>query len=170
MSGPEVELHRPVPTDRIPVGGQMVEVKASADECNAVARRMGIPGVDRLQCRFTVTRPLQGKDGEIVAEGWLRARLKRECVVSLEVFGTEVEERFRVRFVPLGTASEADDPESDDEIEYDGAAIDLGEAAVEQLALTLDPYPRKPGAALPESATDLESGPFAGLARLVRPS
>ncbi len=165
-----VELHRPVPTDRIPVSGQVVEVKATAEECAAVARRMGIPGVERLQCRFTVARPLEGRDGEIVAEGRLRARLRRDCVVTLEVFTAEVEERFRVRFVPVGAASEVDDPESDDEIEYDGAAIDLGEAAVEQLALTLDPYPRKPGAVLPDSASDEASGPFAGLARLVRPS
>ena len=35
--------------------------------------------------------------------------------------------------------------------------MDLGEAAAEQLALALDPFPRKPGASLP--ATDAEPSP-----------
>ena len=32
---------------------------------------------------------------------------------------------------------------------YGGDSIDLGAALAEQLALALDPYPRKPGAKLP---------------------
>ena len=49
-----------------------------------------------------------------------------------------------------------------------GATIDLGEATVEQLALALDPFPRKPGIALPEEAAEAPdtpircAGPFAG--------
>jgi len=39
---------------------------------------------------------------------------------------------------------------------------------VEQLALALDPYPRKPGAALPVELLDEPTGPFAALARLTR--
>jgi hypothetical protein len=48
--------------------------------------------------------------------------------------------------------------------------IDLGEAVAQQLALALDPYPRAPGAALPEdlrAETGAES-PFAVLERLKR--
>ncbi len=167
---PPPELHRPCPTDRIPVAGQTIEVKADAAECRAIALRLGIPAVDRLSCRFALSRPLDGRDGEILAECRLRTRLERECVVSLDLFKVDVEEVFRLRFVPSGTSLTDDDPESEDEIPYEGAAIDLGEAAVEQLALTLDPYPRKPGAALPDEAADALEGPFAALARLTRPS
>ena len=46
---------------------------------------------------------------------------------------------------------------------YAGGAADLGEATVEQLALALDPFPRKPGAALPADVTEEVSGPFAAL-------
>jgi len=67
--------------------------------------------------------------------------------------------------VPDGTQEEEGDPESDDEIPYLGASIDLGEATVEQLALTLDPYPRKPDAVLPEEELpDAVVHPFAALA------
>jgi hypothetical protein len=52
-------------------------------------------------------------------------------------------------------------------------AIDLGEAVVQQLAVALDPYPRKPGAEIPAeysgaADTDGRGGPFASLARLRR--
>ena len=45
--------------------------------------------------------------------------------------------------------------------------LDLGEAASEQLALALDPFPRKPGAALPGEMQEPEEGAFAGLDRLL---
>ncbi len=41
--------------------------------------------------------------------------------------------------------------------------IDLGEALAEQLALALDPYPRKPGAKLPSEASDDGANPFSAL-------
>ena len=57
-----------------------------------------------------------------------------------------------------------DDPESIDEIPYEGSTIDLGEAAAEQLALALDPYPHKPGATLPDSDEAPRNPAFAALA------
>ena len=69
------------------------------------------------------------------------------------------------------TAQESDDadPEALDEIPYADGMLDLGEAAAEQLALALDPYPRAPGAALPEIADEAEAHrPFAALASLRR--
>lgn len=162
------ELHRPMATDRIAVAGQAVEIVADAAECAAVAARLGVPAVRQLSARLQVTRLIDSRAGEILVEGELRAVLTRECVVSLEPFEARTSERFRVRFVPAGSESDDDDPESDDEIPYEGTAIDVGEAVVEQLALTLDPYPRKPGATLPAGASDPEEGPFAQLAALAR--
>ena len=74
-----------------------------------------------------------------------------------------------VHFVPEGTESEDDDPDLPDEIPYPAGAIDLGEAAIQQLALALDPYPRRPD--LPEAGEELPDTPhpFAALAALRRP-
>ncbi len=167
------EMSRPVATDRIPAAGMMVDVASSADERDAVAGRLELSLVRLLSCRYVLTRPLAGatrrREGEIVGEGHLRATVVRECVVTLELFDEVIDERFRIRFVPAGTESDDEDPEADDEIPYAGASIDLGEATVEQLALTLDPYPRRPGAELPPEASDIDLGPFAALARLARP-
>lgn len=166
------ELHRPIATDRVPQSGMTVDVVATQDERNAVAGRLELPQIHLLSCHYVLTRPLAGatrrREGEIVAEGRLRASVVRECVVTLDLFDEIIDESFRVRFVPAGSESDDDDPEADDEIPYEGAAIDLGEATVEQLALTLDPYPRKPGAELPPEAVDIDFGPFAALSRLTK--
>jgi len=156
-----LEMSRPLAVDRVRAGGLEVEVDASPKECVALARRMAIPAVLELSCRFHLSAV---PGAALVAEGHLRARVVRICVLTLEAFEALTEERFRLHFVPTGRESEDDDPESDDEIVYTGVTIDLGEAAAEQLALALEPYPRKPGAVLPGLADDLEEEPIAVLA------
>lgn len=162
MTAPPPEFSRPFALDRLGAADIEVEVAADADECFALALRLGIPAVHALACRFRLRR---GEAGRIEAEATLRVRLVRECVVTLDPFETDVDEPFSVVFVPEGFESDDDDPECVDEIAYTGAAIDLGEAAAEQLALTLDPYPRKPGASIPAEAQEPLDSPFAGLAR-----
>ena len=156
------EFHRPLALDRVGAHAFEHDIAATADECAALAVRLGIPGVHALSCHVRLHRR---EAGRIEAECVLRARLVRACVVSLDPFEVEVTEAFRVAFVPEGSESDDDDPESDDEIPYAGSAIDLGEAAAEQLALTLDPYPHKPGATLPAEAREALESPFSALAR-----
>ncbi len=164
------EISHPIALDRIRDTDFIFSFEATADERNAVAGRLQEPLVEFLACSFVLRRPAAGsRGGEIVCEGRLRARVQRECVVSLELFIEVVDQRFRVVFVPEGNESDDADPETDDEIPYSGTMVDLGEAAVEQLALVLDPYPRKPGAKLPEDLNSEPSGPFAALARFARP-
>lgn len=74
-----------------------------------------------------------------------------------------------MRCVPAGEESEDADPEALDEIPYTNGMLDLGEAAAEQLGLALDPYPRAPGAVLPEIEDDSDEGPFGALGALRRP-
>jgi uncharacterized metal-binding protein YceD (DUF177 family) len=162
MSDPAPEFSRRVTLDQIGGVPSEREIAATEAECAALAARFDLPALRSLQVRFRLRRD----DGaRVVAEGRLRAALVRTCVVSLEPFEVAVDETFRVAFVPEGDESEVFDPQADDEIPYAGGAIDLGEAAAEQLALTLDPYPHKPGVALPEDATSGRESPFAVLAR-----
>jgi len=157
------EMHRSVSLDRIGLSGLDVVVEADAAERLALAGRLGVPAVLSLTCRFRLAGMVSGM---VAAEGELQARLTRVCVVTLDEFDTDVAARFSVRFVPAGSESDAfDDPESDDEIPYDDANLDLGEAAVQQLALEMEPYPRRPGAALPAEAQDQTDLPFVALDR-----
>jgi hypothetical protein len=159
------ELHRPIAIERIGPAGLVVTVEASAAECAALAQRMGLPAVLALTCGFHLERDTAGT---LLARGHLVARLVQTCVVSQEDFTTTVEDRFAVRCVPEGDESDDDDPTAPDEITFTDGTLDLGEAAAEQLALVLDPYPRAPDAVLPDIPDDPDVPPFAALAALRR--
>nr|WP_194300873.1 DUF177 domain-containing protein [Acetobacter oeni] len=160
-----------------------ITVEATSAECARVARRLDIPAVASLTCRYRLSPQPRGA---IMAEGALTARLMQTCVMTLDDFEDVIAERFVIRFVPVSEFREdqSGDYEGIDEIPYDGDSVDLGEAAVEQLALDLDPYPRRPGVGYPAGVTadkDLSPDtvsslpdepvrrPFAGLAQLKRP-
>jgi uncharacterized metal-binding protein YceD (DUF177 family) len=159
------ELSRPLAVERVGRAGLDLLVEASRDECAALARRMNLPAVLSLSCRFHLE---QDRAATLSARGHLVARVVQTCVVSLEDFTTIVEELFVLRLVSSGTESDNPDPEEPDEIPYDDGIVDLGEVAAEQLALALDPYPRAPGAVLPEIEIDAEAGQFASLSALKR--
>ncbi len=161
------ELTHLVPLAKITSAGLRATVRATPEQCEAIAKRMGIPAVASLECRFDMTREADGVS--IAARGRLRAEVTRECVVSTEEFESTVDEEFDVRFVPAGAEHDDPDPNLPDEIPYEGGAIDLGEAAAEQLALALDPYPRMPGAELPELDDDAHDSPFSVVMRRLGP-
>ncbi len=185
------ELSRRVPLRRLgaerpETGPLVIVVEADADECAALALRLDVPAVAELQCRFGLSGV--DRDGIVEAEGLLRARLTQVCVATAEAFEAEVTERFSLRFVPADRLSAQPDAmldlDADDDVPYEGGALDLGEAAVEQLALALDPYPHRPGAERPAGVgigdppsagqvSDVEDrtgderpNPFAALSRL----
>jgi hypothetical protein len=163
------DFPRPVALARIGSDGLVARIQATVRECAALAERMGIPAVLSLECLFKLTREDAG--GSIHAEASLRAVVVRECIVTAEDFESPVEEEFAVRFVPSGQETDNPDPDLPDEIPYDGDTIDLGEAAAEQLALALDPYPRIEGATVPdlEDDDDPPASPFEALSRLSPP-
>ena len=142
------ELRCLISVDHIGAQGLDVVVEASAAERAALARRMGIPDVQSLVCRFRVTRI--GAD-RFAALGHLSAQVVQTCVISLDEFSAAIDEHFRLRFVPAGEETDDVDPEDPvDEIGYRDGLLDVGEATAEQLGLALDPYPRRPGATLAE--------------------
>ena len=157
------EFSRPLVLGRVGPEGRREVLEADAAEREALARRFGIPSIGRFRAELLL-RP--EPDGAVRAEGRLEAEVVQSCVVTLEPVPQRVEERVALRFLPAGREPD-EGPEEVDEVETgeDGTA-DLGEALAEQLALALDPYPRAPGATLPEAATAGSAHPFAALGRL----
>jgi uncharacterized metal-binding protein YceD (DUF177 family) len=141
-------------------------VEASEAERAAVAARLSVVSVGKLVCIFDLQR---ARAGVVPATGTLSAEVVQTCVVSLEPFATVVGEDFEVNFVPAGTETDELDLEAVDEVPYADGVIDLGEAATEQLALALDPFPRKPGAELPDAAAGEAEGPFSVLRGFKKP-
>ena len=154
--------------------GERLDLIADESERAATARRLGLESIDRLEAHVTLS-----KSGDTVrAEGRLGASLKQSCVVTGEPIAAHVDEPFELIFVPEPPANPDEEIElgqSDcDTVFHDGAAIDLGGAIADTLALGLDPYPRSASAdaALKEAGimTEEQASPFAALAKLRKSS
>ncbi len=164
MAEPRPEFTRPVPVGAIPAGGREERLVATPAECAALAARFMIPAVEALDATIRLV-PEPG--GSVRATGRLAARVVQTCVLTLDPVTQAVEAPIDLRFLP-GEAALSDDPEGPDEIPFDHGMVDLGEAIAEQLSLALDPYPRAPGARLPETGevpAPEKPNPFAVLAR-----
>jgi uncharacterized metal-binding protein YceD (DUF177 family) len=132
-----------------------------------LAALYGLPGISLLRGEFVLQHE---RGGVIAAKLRMQARVTQSCVVSLEPFEAKIDEQSALRFVPAKNLPEGESAELDaetlegpDEIPYTGDMIDLRAALAEQLALALDPYPRKPGAALPDEFSAGLETPFSVL-------
>ncbi|HEX8842325.1 MAG TPA: DUF177 domain-containing protein [Sphingomicrobium sp.] len=151
--------------------GERLDIVADEAERQAIARRLDLNALERLEAHAVLSRK-----GDIVrAEGRLLAALEQSCVVTNEPVASNVDEPFDLMFMPEPDSSGPDEEvelgESDcDVVFYDGAAIDLGSAIADTLALAIDPYPRSASAdaALKEAGvmSEAEASPFAALAKL----
>jgi uncharacterized metal-binding protein YceD (DUF177 family) len=153
--------------------GERIDLIADDAERKLIADRLDLRGLDRLEAHATLERK-----GEIVrARGRLKASLCQSCVVTDEPVDAHADEAFDIYFLPEPKTDSPDEEvelvEADcDVVFHDGAAIDLGSAIADTLALAVDPYPRSAGAeaALREAGvlSEAEAGPFAALAKLKR--
>ena len=151
--------------------GERLDLVADEAERGAIARRLDLISLDRLEAHVTLSRT-----GEIVrADGRIVAVLEQSCVVTREPVAAHVDEPFQILFMPEPQAGGADEEielgaGDCDMVFHDGSVIDLGTAIADSLALSLDPYPRSAGAdaALKEAGvlTEQQASPFAVLAKL----
>ncbi len=133
----------------------------------ALATLYNLPAISLLRGAFRLQHE---RSGIIAAKLEMQAKITQTCVVTLEPFDAKISESSTLRFVPAQSLPENEgielDPETlegPDEIPYTGDMLDLGAALAEQLALALDPYPRKPGAELPGEFLGEPENPFAKL-------
>jgi uncharacterized metal-binding protein YceD (DUF177 family) len=153
--------------------GERLDLVADDVERAAVAKRLGLGALSCLEAHAILSR-----SGDIVrATGRLAAALEQSCVVTSEPVPAHVDEPFELIFMPEPPAARPDEEVELgggdlDVIFHDGAAIDLGGAIADTLALSLDPYPRSAAAdaALKEAGvlSEAEASPFAVLAKLKR--
>lgn len=109
------------------------------------------------------------------ASGWrlagrLHAEAVQTCGLTLEPLPVTIDDDFSIAL----TETPAPDPEGEIDLSLDDESpdlvedgrVDLGQYAVEQLALRLDPFPRKPGAEFVQPREPGEISPFAVLRQL----
>ena len=162
MKPAAAEFSRLLPADRVPREGSTEIIKAEANELASLAKRIGVPVLHSLSAVLRV-EPWRG--GGLKVSGGFTADLEQVCVVTLDRFRSKVEAP--VERVYLPEEAVADAVEEDVDHLVDGAA-DLGELVTETVVLSLDPYPRKPGASFAgaEVGAESPSSSFADLAVL----
>jgi len=167
------EFYRPFDTGEMTDEVAERDISAKDDERAALAQRFGLQALDRLSATLAVRRV---SDDMFHVSGRLSAAVVQQCVVTLEPLPASIDEPVAVTFVkskvaaPKGKAAAAEVAEGlEDEgpEPMQGDFIDLGEAVAQQLALSLNPYPRAPGASL---EAVLPGGPAAEKGEEKRPS
>jgi uncharacterized metal-binding protein YceD (DUF177 family) len=159
-------LSRLVDVMKIPPRGQDVHVEATAEECAALARDFGLPGIQSLAGDYHLKTSAKG----IHVAGTVKASITQICVTTLDPFDSMIEEDVEVDFaepsgMPAEPPTDINEYEPPDEIV--NGQIDLGALTAEFLALGLDPYPRKPGVDFSyRDPSDEKDSPFAALNKL----
>lgn len=146
-------FHRPVPVHDLPAAGRPFHIIARAEECRELAGQFDLLAIDGLSAEGLLRPEAAGQ--RIRLQGRLIADVVQTCVVSLDPVPAHIDVRFE-RLYGWDVDEEEEDATSE-EVFLDLAgelpveqltsdSFDLGAVAAEQLALELDPYPRKPGA------------------------
>lgn len=130
-----------------------------------IARALDLQALDAFTAELKVEPTTTGW----TLSGRVRADVVQTCGLTLEPLPAKVDERFSVGLI------EGPPPEPEEDVEIDlemvddspdyveDGRIDLGQYAVEQLSLALDPFPRKPGATFVQPEEPAEISPFAVL-------
>jgi uncharacterized metal-binding protein YceD (DUF177 family) len=167
MSLPDLPYSDPVRLHQV-AGGVKRTLEPDAAARARIARALDLASLDA----FTAELELAPSSAGWRLSGRVRASLAQTCGITLEPLPLEIDAPFSL------TLAEAVEPDSDEIIItlddespdlIENGQIDLGQYAVEQLALRLDPFPRKPGAQFIQPPEPAEISPFAVL-KQPRPS
>ena len=168
MSLPDLPYSEPVRLHQV-AGGVKRTLEPDAAARARIVKALDLASLDA----FTAEMELAPSAAGWRLSGRVRASLAQTCGITLEPLALEIDAPFSLTLAEAVEEEDADeivitlDDESPDLIE--NGQIDLGQYAVEQLALQLDPFPRKPGAEFVQPPEPAEISPFAVLKQL-RPS
>lgn len=164
MSAPAPEFSRPQRAGDIGQAVRHHDITATAAECDALARRFGLIGLDSLVARLDLHRDAAG----IRVAGRFAATGSQPCVATGEPVTFAHDEAITLLLVE--TLPDADEIElADSDLDAEpllGDTIDLGELTAQALGVALDPYPRSDAAApgvISEDAARAAASPFSVL-------
>ncbi|MDY6924492.1 MAG: DUF177 domain-containing protein [Pseudomonadota bacterium] len=164
MSGVTLPYSEPVRLHQVGAGvTRRLEPDAAARA--RIARALDLASLDSFVADVTLAPAPAGWR----LSGRVRASLAQTCGITLEPLPVEIDAPFALSLAEAVDEESEEivitlDDESPDPIE--GGQVDLGQYAVEQLALQLDPFPRKPGAEFVQPPEPTEISPFAVLKQL----
>jgi uncharacterized metal-binding protein YceD (DUF177 family) len=163
--------------DSMPAAGRDLVLVVDAADRLAIADRLGITAVEKLEVKLHAVR----FRGGMRVTGRLLATTVQPSVVSLEPVTQEIVEPIERVFLPGGEKAYAGPADAEIFVDLDGEDVpdhfegneaDLSALIIETLSLALDPYPRQPGetvGALRDDGDTESDLPFAGLKILKTP-
>ena len=167
------EFSYPLIVADLPLKEQHYKMSANADNLKFLAEVLQVPEVNMFDAEFSIKPDRQ--TSLLPITGHIKAELVLQSVISLENFVQNYDFDFATAFDTAATLQsqkeEGDDWDKDTPEIVIGGKIDLGDVAIEQVALRLDDYPRCEGEEFyfePEFDADAPSGdnPFAVLEKL----
>ncbi len=159
------EFSRLVQVDAVGSDAAALTLRASDDECAAVAGRLDLQSITGLRAEVSMRRTAAGL---IRLNVDFSANVVQSCVVTLDAVAATVADRFSVlcdgtqargKKEDDGSGDVFVDPFGEDPVEplVDGS-LDLGELVTQHLSLSLDPYPHAPGIEADEVMDDAAAG------------
>lgn len=169
----EVEFSRLFKLRHLPaVGGHSFELESTTEERRAVARRLDLVTLTELDFAGRIEKGPRA--GIFIVRGTVEASFTQRCVVTLEPVPARLDVPVERYFVVDGTAQPGEvvvSPDDEEPEPIEGDLLDLGEIAVEELSLAIDPYPHAADApavlrSYNEAADAAARSAFAALAAL----
>lgn len=165
------EFSYPLQIDELGTGEQNYKLRADNEQLLTLAEILQVPAVNSFEANIKLK--FQKKSGILNVYGSVKANLNLISVISLELFAKDYAADFKLTYDTNASYediySEDDDINLDvPDIVYDGK-IDLGDIAIEQIALVMEDHPRKDGEtfdAVIQTKEPVKSNPFAALAKL----
>ena len=161
----------PLQIDELNQGEQSYMLRADKAQLETLKEILQVPAVNYFEADIKLK--FQKKRGILDVSGQVRAGLGLISVISLEPFDRDYKTDFTLTFDTNATYEQI--RELDEDIEEDipdiviGGRIDLGDIAIEQLALVMEDHPRQDGeefSPLIEDDAPLRENPFAILSKL----
>jgi uncharacterized metal-binding protein YceD (DUF177 family) len=161
----------PVRLHELARGPLVVRLEPDEAERAKLAHDVGLETLPSLTAELTLKPWLDG----VEITGRFDAVVEQICAVTLDPFEHALSGEIEVRAVPEGSPHAPADRAG--ELEYDpdqpdppdvlaGDAVDLAAYVAEHLALEVDPFARKPGAAFEYASPEPDDSPFAALQKL----
>jgi hypothetical protein len=167
----EYPITHPYELGRLSQAGDEVALAPGKEDLKRIAEWAGVDAVDAFAAKIELHKLTPTRfafDADLVAD------VVQSCVVTLEPVRTRIERRFSRDLFFTAQVQQAEREiviapvDEDGREEIASLRYDLAVPVLEELALSIDPYPRAPGVNFepPPDPDAAESHPFAALKRL----
>ncbi len=163
----------PLIVAELPQTDQHYHLRAEKNDLLYLAEVLQVVAVKRLDADIRLKN--HHADNLLELSGHVSARLELESVVSLELFAQDYDFDFSLRFDTAATYDSQREERAEWTAELPdvvvGGQIDLVDIVIEQIALRLDDYPRRPGEVFVfeqefDDHSEAKNNPFDVLAKL----